>query len=228
MAYNLDTAGTWSQAEVTNNNYALTHIFATNDVLEPIMAVQGQAQYSNVALARAGATTEMNSLVLTGLPSVEWKSIGTIIYQTSNTYTNAVKSRIRTTDAGGTYIDWRYSAGSPATGVSSDHGNLSGLTDDDHTQYALTCATQTAINSATYTFAGTEARNTGYMVTYSSGSCTINLDADLFSTGWEVSICKGTNDANTVTIDAQTGNNINGSQTYVLTTYNEVVTLLKD
>lgn len=40
---------------------------------------------------------------------------------------------------------------------------------------------------------------------------TVNISADLFSTGYEVSICKGTNNANTVTLDAQTGNNINGS-----------------
>ncbi len=32
---------------------------------------------------------------------------------------------------------------------------------------------------------------------------TINLDADLFSTGFEVSICKGTNTSNVVVIDAQ-------------------------
>lgn len=92
-------------------------------------------------------------------------------------------------------------------------------------QVSFACTTQTAITD--YTFTGTEARDSGYLVTTASNR-TVNLDADLFTTGYEVSICKGTNNANTVTIDAQTGNNINGTQTFVLTQYNEVVTLLKD
>lgn len=92
-------------------------------------------------------------------------------------------------------------------------------------QVSFACTTQTAITD--YTFTGSEARDSWYLVTTASNR-TVNISADLFTTGYEVTICKGTNNANTVTIDAQTGNNINGSQTFVLTQYNEVVTLLKD
>ncbi len=92
-------------------------------------------------------------------------------------------------------------------------------------QVSFACTTQTAITD--YTFTGSEARDSGYLVTTASNR-TVNINADLFTTGYEVSICKGTNNTNTVTIDAQTGNNINWSQTFVLTQYNEVVTLLKD
>lgn len=91
--------------------------------------------------------------------------------------------------------------------------------------YALNCDSRYAITD--YTFNGTERRNSGYLVTTDSNR-TVNIDPDLFATGWEVSICKGTDNANTVTLDAGSGNNINGSQTFVLTQYNEVVTLLKD
>jgi hypothetical protein len=130
MAYN--SSGT--QVEVTNGRFALCHIFATNDSnLKPI-AIQGQAEYLTLNAARLGAQTEINSLILTGLPALEFKPIGSIIFETDNTYGNAVKSRIRTTDTGANYVDWRRDTLSPAS-PGNDHGSLSGLTDDDHTQY---------------------------------------------------------------------------------------------
>ena len=87
------------------------------------------------------------------------------------------------------------------------------------------CNVQTAITD--YTFTGTERSNSGFLVTTASNR-TVNISPDLFTTWFEVTICKGTNNANTVTLDAQTGNNINGTQTFVITQYNEAVTLLKD
>ncbi len=92
-------------------------------------------------------------------------------------------------------------------------------------QVSFACTTQSAITD--YTFTWSEARDSGYLVTTASNR-TVNISPDLFTTGYEVTICKGTNNANTVTLDAQTGNNINWSQTFILTQYNEVVTLLKD
>lgn len=121
MAFNEFTGGVWTQTEVTNNNFVLAHLFATNDVLEPIMSIQGEAQYSTLVTAREGAVTELETLTLAGLPSVEWRALGTVIYQTSNSYSNAVKARIRTTDDGSDYIDWRTTAFSPAGGNSGDH-----------------------------------------------------------------------------------------------------------
>lgn len=91
--------------------------------------------------------------------------------------------------------------------------------------YALNCDNQSAI--ADYTFTGSERRNSGYLVNTASNR-TVIINADLFPTGFEVTFCKGTDNANTVTLDAQAGNNINGSQTYVLDKYNETVTLIKD
>ena len=90
---------------------------------------------------------------------------------------------------------------------------------------ALACTDQHAITD--YTFTGTERRNWGYLVTTASNR-TVNINADLFTTGTEFSFCKWTNNANTVTLDAEPGNNINGSQTLVINQYNELITLVKD
>lgn len=112
------------------------------------------------------------------------------------------------------------------SGTNTGDQDLSALaTKSELDGYALNCDSQHAITD--YTFDGTERRNSGYLVTTASNR-TVNVNPDLFATGFEVSICKGTNNANTVTLDAGSGNNINGSQTFVLTQYNEVVTLLKD
>ena len=42
IAFNEFTGGAWQQTEVTNNDFVLAHIFVTNDVFEPVLAIQGQ------------------------------------------------------------------------------------------------------------------------------------------------------------------------------------------
>jgi len=122
--------------EVSNGDYALVHVFATNAESAYPISIVGQAEYPTIVAARNGAETEINDLVLSGLPSKELKPIASIIFQTRNTYANDVQSRIVQTDAGENYVDWRTTA--LAAGVSAaDHGALGGLGDDDHTQYAL-------------------------------------------------------------------------------------------
>jgi hypothetical protein len=135
-AYNLDTAGTWSLAEVANNDFVLVHVFAVNDSTYPYIVVLGQNDYATLGQARTGATEEINSLITTGLSFEEFVPIATVIFQTSNGYTNTVKSRIRSTGTGDNYVDWRFSDLSPGA-TTGDHGNLSGLSDDDHLQYTL-------------------------------------------------------------------------------------------
>jgi len=137
IAYNEDSGGTWQQTELGNNNFVLCHVFATNDSTYDYISIQGQNEYTNIGNARDGAETELISLYTVGLPFVEFIPIATFIFQTSSGDSNGVKGRIRSTDTGDDYIDWR-SVTFAATGVTStDHGALSGLTDDDHTQYAL-------------------------------------------------------------------------------------------
>jgi len=106
-AWNELTGGNWQQTEVTNNQFVLAHVAVTNDTDRPFVVFQGQSDYSTLINARDGAVTEINSLITNGLPSPEWRFVGTIIYQTSNGYGNTVKSRIRSTDSGDDYVDLR-------------------------------------------------------------------------------------------------------------------------
>jgi len=133
-AYNELTGGNWQQTEVTNNNFVLAHVFTYNDSTRKFGVVQGENEYANISAARDGAEVEIASITLAGAPVAEIKFIGTIIYQTSDGYANAVKSRIRTTNTGDDYIDLR-DFGITRGGVSgtlTDHGALTGLGDDDH------------------------------------------------------------------------------------------------
>jgi len=141
LAYN--NAG--SQTECTNQYYVLCHIFATNITADTYdgkgryIAIQGQAQYATKAGARAGAETEINTLVYGTLPLPEIIPIATVIFKTSTSpsFDNDVKATTISTDAGDDYIDWRGSAIKATGGSVADHGALAGLADDDHLQYLL-------------------------------------------------------------------------------------------
>lgn len=136
MAYNSISGGIWGQTMIDNNDFGNTHIFATNDIYNPIVAIQGQASYQSLASVRIGANDEINNLVTGGLTFQEFTPIATIIFETSNNHDNTVKSKIVSTDEGTDYIDWRGTKISPGSSVSS-HSSLSDLSSDDHLQYAL-------------------------------------------------------------------------------------------
>jgi len=136
LAYNQFTGGVWVQTEVAQSDLVNCHIFATNDIYNPIIAIQGQATYLNTGDARTGANTEVNNLVTSGMPFEEFTPIATIIYQTNNGYDNAVHGRIRSTDEGADFVDWRGTKISPGVSPSS-HSSLTDLSVDTHFQYAL-------------------------------------------------------------------------------------------
>jgi hypothetical protein len=124
LAYNFLNAGNWTVAEVSNSNYVLCHVFCIheNDITKRPIAFMGQAQYSTVALARAGAQTEIAALVTTGIIPQEIKSIATFVFQTQGSYTNSVNARIREISTGVNFIDWRSinnTGGSSASGGST-------------------------------------------------------------------------------------------------------------
>ncbi|RLB76220.1 MAG: hypothetical protein DRH24_18265, partial [Deltaproteobacteria bacterium] len=116
LAYNQYSAGSWSLAEVPNGDYVLCHVLAANSNTDGkrVYAMIGQNSYTTRNAARAGAETEMNSL-LTQLDLAEIRPLATVIFQTSNSYGNTVKARIRTTADGNDYIDWR-KTNTPASG----------------------------------------------------------------------------------------------------------------
>jgi hypothetical protein len=139
-AYNQFTAGAWQLTQVANNDYFLAHIFATNDTNTPMFAIAGTSTYQTISSARTGALVEANALIVNEL-FAEFVIIGTIIYQASSSYANTPKARVRSTDDGGSYVDFRHRDALVAQPVTV-HGNLSGLTADDHTQYLRTDGTR--------------------------------------------------------------------------------------
>jgi|688.fasta_scaffold77322_3 hypothetical protein len=105
LPYNLNTAGVWSLAEVDLNKFVLVHIFATNDIDNPVVGVQGTNEYISKSAARTGANVELETL--SDLPFAEFAPLGSVIFETRNSYTNAIKGRVVSTDTGSNYVDKR-------------------------------------------------------------------------------------------------------------------------
>jgi len=116
--------------EVDNNKFLLAHIFATPDISGKYFAIIGTTQYNSILEAREGSGTEVNTLSTVGLPSKEFVYIGCIVYQTSDSYANTWKSRVRPITTGVYWADFRYSKISSGAAPAA-HSNLSGLTDAD-------------------------------------------------------------------------------------------------
>lgn len=104
-AYNRLSAGTWSLAETTNNKFFLVHVFATNDIEYPFIAILGQAEYNSKADARTGAINEIKTI--SALPVQEFCPVGSVIYEVNNAYSNTAKARVVSTASGADYEDHR-------------------------------------------------------------------------------------------------------------------------
>ena len=131
IPFNEFVAGSWQLTEVPTNNYVLVHFFATNDKENPIVGIQGIAQYNNKPQASAAASSEITSL--TGLPFAEFVAIGTVIFET-DTYTNTPNARVVSVNSA-IYIDFRGTQLYTPAGTATTHSLLSGLSNDDHIQY---------------------------------------------------------------------------------------------
>ena len=136
--YNLNTAGTWSATAIDNSKFGVMFVVATNNLSEPVLAIMGQDQYTDQGSAEASTWDELD---LTGFPIVEFRPLYKIVFQTATAYANSPKTKFVN------LLDLRQSistgAGGSATAV-SDHGLMTGLQDDDHTQYLLADGTRTA------------------------------------------------------------------------------------
>lgn len=142
-AYNQYTGGIWTQTEVASNKYFLMHIYATNDVNYPVIAIQGEEEYLTKTSAKDGATNEISEIQTIGLPVEEFTAIATLLYQTKDSFGNDIKAILVTNEDGDDYTDWRdneVQAG--GSGGVTDHANLTGLSLDDHTQYSLVDGTR--------------------------------------------------------------------------------------
>jgi len=105
LPYNSFDGSNWGLTQVSNNDFVLVHIFATNDIEFPVIAIQGQVVYTNKPNARAGALKEIKEL--SGLPVYEFCPLGSVIFQTGSSYTNTPKAQIVSTLDGDNYEDHR-------------------------------------------------------------------------------------------------------------------------
>jgi hypothetical protein len=136
LAYNPEGLGL---QEVGNNDYALVHLIALNN--GEFGWFVGQADYATLGQARSGIETEAADLYYAKLDNLtaEFVLIASFIFQTSDGYSNSVKSRIRTLDTGEDFFDWRRAKITGTGGINpSDHSLLTNLGNDDHIQYLLT------------------------------------------------------------------------------------------
>ncbi|MFA6255438.1 MAG: tail fiber domain-containing protein, partial [Patescibacteria group bacterium] len=116
-----DNAGVLTAAPA--NQYVAYWIFATNDPNTAIYALAGQNVDATLANARSNNTYE--GLSLSSLPFKEMKLLYRIILRNDATpYEEAQDLRSISNLPAGTY-------------VATDHGVLTGLNNDDHTQYLL-------------------------------------------------------------------------------------------
>jgi hypothetical protein len=117
--YNLNTAGTWSLADVPSGDVVSYWIFATNDIDNPIIAIMGQQ--INTSLTNAQINDLFSALsISSGLPFLEMKLLYQIILSVLNSYGGTTNSRVsvvndfRTSSIGG--------SGQNATGYISSVG----------------------------------------------------------------------------------------------------------
>ena len=132
IPFNEFTGGAWQLTEIANNAFVLVHLFGTNDIENPVVAIQGTATYGNVTAARLAASSEITSL--SGLPFAEFVALGSVVLESSNIYTNTPKAIVRSVN-GGDYVDFRGTQLYTPAGEVTTHGLLSGLSSDDHLQY---------------------------------------------------------------------------------------------
>lgn len=99
--YNQLVGASWQLTALGSavNDYVLTHFLATNDCQFPYVKVIGQNVYTTATAARLGAIKEMYNLVMTGLPSAEFKFIGSVIVKGNG--------ELLLTDLGDLYVDLR-------------------------------------------------------------------------------------------------------------------------
>jgi uncharacterized protein YhfF len=122
ITYNLDTGGTWSTPDATNNYHVAMWIFATNDVDNPVVAFLGQRQ--DLLLVNAQNNNTYESLSFGTLPFAEMKVLYRLIFKTSNAYGNTPHAYVADTE------DLRSVSNLPAgTYVATAHSSLTGLSD---------------------------------------------------------------------------------------------------
>jgi hypothetical protein len=123
LAYNQYTGGAYQLTECTDGYYTLCHIIANADVNHPVTAYLGLNEFATLAEARNAAKSEIYDVELM-LTRTEVVPIATIIFQTDDTYTNAVKARIVEFETG---VSYKNHVSEIDVGTLESHDDLSGV-----------------------------------------------------------------------------------------------------
>jgi len=83
--YNLNTAGTWSTPDISNNHLVNYWIVATNNVEYPILSIMGQTEYSSIGAATAEYWEDLD---LAGMPAVEIRPLYRATFKGADSYLN--------------------------------------------------------------------------------------------------------------------------------------------
>jgi len=176
LYYNKFDNGTWTNEEVTNRDFVLYHFYAYNGDNKNIMATMGQNIYLNKGAAREGAASEILN-IKSLLNLAESVPLGTVIFQTSNSYGNDVKARIVSTDEGADYVDWTESELVGGHGTSSSHINLTDKdAADQHPIGAITDLTTTLADKPSLTASGLQ--------TFTNAQINFNQDIQVLGGSW--------------------------------------------
>ena len=173
-------------ATCDNNKYVNYWVFITAGTAEPVHSFIGTAQYTTIALARAATIPNLGSLA-----SAENK----IIYKVTYRQVGAAPLYIEATD---------YRTASQLQGtsfVATDHGTLTGLSDDDHAIYLL--ATD-ATDRTTFATNWTDLTDSGATTlhTHADASTTVKGIVEL---AIDSEVTTGTSNTLAVTPDALAG-----------------------
>lgn len=119
----LQVGPTWATVDASaDGKFIAMYLLATNDINEPVIAIMGQREDNSLIDAQNNNTIE--TLDLDGLPTLEFKSLYRIIYETDSTYANTINARQVE------FTDLRFSDSAGGTGVTpTDHNALGGRGD---------------------------------------------------------------------------------------------------
>ena len=141
-AYN-NYSSAWQKQQVTDGRYFISFVLSTGNTEYPIIAIPGQGEYADLSSAIA---TTFEDLDLGDFADFSFRQLYKIIYKYDSSYTNTSKVTLED------YQDLRFRDGSTGGGI-TDHGRLTGLLDDDHSQYVHISLDRTI--SANHTHSGT-------------------------------------------------------------------------
>ncbi len=129
LNYNTLVSGNWNKVEATeDSSFVAMWIVATNDMTEPMVSVMGQ--FVSETLEDALVANTIATFQWGTQPVAEYKILYRCIFETNSTFTNDSKAALRSiTDVRAVEVV------SAAVSTTATHSSLSGLNDDDHSQY---------------------------------------------------------------------------------------------